>query len=1177
MVNIKKNHDKNSKESADILIAWIREYAKTRIDSRLADERGAFPPHVFLDLGNQGFFGMHVSKKYGGLGLKSYDLLRVIEQVAAIDLTLSILVIEAVQGAHTLENYASENLKNKYLPQLASGRIFVAGAMTESAAGSNPRAMKATATSDGNNGFLLRGSKRWVGMGSWATVIAVYVQEFDAENNWIGMSGFLVPQGAEGLHIAAEAQTMGIKSIGKYTIHLDNVKVTQEALLGCSGDGMEIAQDNMMYIRLCLAAASIGAMKRSAQLMYRYAERRTIATGQLLENPMTIVSLSKLTAVIHGIENLVYLVGDFLDKDPETVPEEALVAIKILASEYLGWTVDKLVQMLGARGYEESNGISKMFRDARTFRIFEGPTEALTMYIGSRMQASNFSFQNFLCNVLQQKELFNEIINVIKEIKQHYQKNKTNFFEKPFLLDYCIQAAVGDIVSHGLLLATMEYMTQKNSSGDNARTLIWAREKFDFIIQKSFTCSPAEKVLIYPEQLNNLISKYENTIGDVEQTRISQEISLDPLLQSHFDVFLENQDSIRLLSQDIASSDQSNRLSKIELQQLLQWAAIEKNSSYPDICVHKLFELQAENTPDSIAVAYHENALSYNELNIRANRLAHLLIKNGISSDKVVAIYLERSVDMIVGVLAILKAGGAYLSLDPHYPAERLQFMLQDSESEIILTQKKLANEAFLENKNIMLMDEIEDLLALESGQNIPSILKTESVAYIIYTSGSTGKSKGVMMPHQALTNLICWHKEKVKGKRNVLQFTTLSFDMSFLEIFSALSSGGTLVLISEQERLDVFSFAKIVKQHKVEQLTLSVPFLRVLAESKINLQHLSTLEEIIVAGEQIKVSLALITFFSQLPKCKLLNYYGPSETHVVTAYEFPNNPANWPSYPPIGRPITHAKILILDENLQQVPIGVTGEIYIGGISLSRGYKNRDTLTQEQFITDIYSENPKDRLYRTGDFAKYLPDGNIIFIGRKDEQVKISGFRIELKEIEAHIAQYTGVKDAVVLVKTNATMQKHLEAFFVSEFAINDQYIEQLRSFLKSQLPAYMVPTVFNAIPQMPLTPSGKVDKMALEKTTSSSSELLDNIQKPVTDTEKKLVEIFEDFFKLSLDLNCSFISMGGNSLLAMSISSKLYEECSVEIPACTILSTPTIAEIAKHIDVLKAEHRVGI
>ena len=467
----------SSKKTADNLINWIRQYAALHIDSTMVDEKHCFPPHVFADLGNQGFFGMHISQKYGGLELQTYDMLRVIEQVAAIDLTLTTVLIESIQGAHTLEKYASEPMKNHYLHQLAEGRIFTAGAMTESAAGSNPRAMKSVAISDNENGWLLSGSKRWVGMGASATIIAIYVQQFDSNNNWLGMSGFLVPQGTEGLRIGPDALTMGIRGFSKNTIYMDNIRVSSEHLLGKSGGGMEIAQDNMMYIRLCLGAASVGAMKRCVQLMSRYANQRSIATGKLIENPVTLCRLSEMTAVIVAIDNFIYLISSAYDEDSSLVPEEAFVVSKILGSEYLGWMADLLVQTLGARGYEEASGISKLYRDARVFRIFEGPTEALNMYIGSRVLAKNGSLENFISNTLNQKQFFDEIKQAVGAVNKHCLSNKCDLFAKPFAVNYWAQALVGEIISYGLLSAGVEYSLLKNQSKQLQRASLWVRNK----------------------------------------------------------------------------------------------------------------------------------------------------------------------------------------------------------------------------------------------------------------------------------------------------------------------------------------------------------------------------------------------------------------------------------------------------------------------------------------------------------------------------------------------------------------------------------------------------------------------------------------------------------------------------------------------------------------------------
>lgn len=1170
--------ENNSKKSANKLINWIRQYAPLHIDSHMADEQRTFPPHVFSDMGNQGFFGIHISRQYGGLELNTSDMLRVIEQVAAIDLTLGVLIIESVQGAHTLENYASDSMKNQYLNLLATGRIFTAGAMSESEAGSNPRAMKSVAVPDKENGWLLKGGKRWVGMGASAGVIAIYVHQLDSNDNWLGMSGFLVPQGAPGLSIGLDSPTLGIRGFSKNKITMDNIEVSTEHLLGKVGEGMEIAQDNMMYIRLCLAGAAVGAMKRCTQLMYRYAERRNIATGQLLENPVTLVRLSEITAVIEALDHFVYLVSGFYDTDPASVPEEAFVVSKILGSEYLGWVADQAVQMLGARGYEESSDVAKIYRDARAFRIIEGPTEALNMYIGSRILAKNSILEFFISSMLNQKQLFDEIRLNVDKINANCLSNKNGLFCNPFSVNYWAQALVGDIIIYGLFLAGIQYSYTQTKSDSLQRSLLWARDKYHEVVQKALTFSLGEKVTIPSSQLRDVISAYVDKIGNLDQTRIGKDYQVDTLLQCNRVMDAEEpvlHKGHELFSKKLlnlaVNQEQSRVVNEEEQYQLLhKWNNVEKDFGQPNLYVHHLFEEQVMKTPQAIAVVYQDKSITYAELNAQANKVAHYLQKAGIGKDKLVAIYFERSIEMIVGLLGILKSEGAYLPLDYSYPDRNLKFMLEDSGASIILSQRNLSCDFPFDSVKTIFIEDVLEKNSPEMEKNISSDVNSENTAYVIYTSGSTGQPKGVMLPHRALANLITWHTGKIKEKRNVLQFTTLNFDMSFIEIFSALASGGTLTLISEQDRLDLPSFAKILKDYSVEQLVISVPFLKNLVDSQIDKGYFDSLKEIIIAGEQLIVTPLILAFFNQLSSCKLLNYYGPSETHVVTAYEFPENRSDWPDYPPIGQVISNSKILILDDEKQLVPVGALGELYIGGACLAKGYINRSELTHEKFIPDRWSEQPGALLYRSGDCGKYLPDGNLVFLGRKDEQLKIRGYRIEPQEIEWHLLKYPGIKEAVIIAKKNIYTDKHLEAYVVIEGSVRDDFINDIYAFLQDRLPPHMLPSVFNIIESMPLTNSGKIDRIALEKYDDSIVYSVNKVIQPNTDTEKEIVFIMEDIFKVRIGINNSFFSIGGNSLLAMQIISKLRDKFSVDVPAHCILSDPTIADTAKRIDLLR-------
>ena len=1167
-----------SKEIADQLIHWLREYAALRIDSLLIDSQGCFPPHIYFDFGKKGFFGLHVSRKYGGLELETSDMLRVIEQIAAIDLTLCTVVIECVQGAHTLEKYASKSMKNRYLPELAEGRIFTAGAMTESGAGSNPRAMKSVAIPDNKHGWLLKGSKRWVGMGSSADVIAVYVQQLDADNNWLGMSGFLVPQGAEGLEIGPESPTMGLRGFSKNTIHMDNIKVTSEHLLGKIGNGMEIAQDNMMYIRLCLAAASIGTMKHCVQLMYRYAERRTIATGRLAENPVTMVRLSEMTAIVDALDNFVYLVSRFFDKDPSHVPEEMLVVAKVLGSEYLGMTADNLVQMLGARGYEEASGVSKIFRDVRAFRIFEGPSEALLMYIGSRILEENTCLDFFVREILQEPQLFDEIKFAVNQVNAHCLANKNSSFSKQFTKHYWAQSLVGEILAYGLVLCGLEYSIKVGATDDLLRAREWTRNKYNNVVQSALTGLLGEKVLLKSSQLKELIYKYTDAIGNIEQSRKTQDVFIDCLLTNNQQVDTHESGSLvehesyqsENLEKEEAAEDGKVVATEAERQQLLhEWNNVENGVIRPDIGVHHLFEEQAIKTPESIALVYQEESITYHELNARANRVAHFLKTKGVTRNILVAIYMERSLEMIIGLLGILKAGGGYLPLDPHYPKEAIQFMFNDSECKMILSHKRLKKSIPFEAKQVLFY---EDISSDSNPDTLASQMSTDDMFYVIYTSGSSGQPKGVVLPHKALANLIMWHRENISEKRNVLQFTSLNFDMSILEIFSALSSGGTLTLISEQERMDLCKLAAIIKNNGVQQLMIPVSFLKSLTATNVDKNHFDGIKEIIVAGEQVTVTQEMLSFFNYCKSCRLLNYYGPSETHVVTAYKFPKKTDDWPAYPPIGQSISNTKIMILNDEMRIVPIGTLGEIYIGGVALAKGYLNRDSLTKERFIDDPWGDSQGEKLYKTGDYGKYLPDGNILFIGRKDNQIKIRGFRIELQEIEANLTKFPGIEEAVVIVKNGIIGDKYLEAFLVINSAHKNDLFDGISTFLKDKLPPQMIPSTFHVIDKMPLTSSGKINRIALEnfeKDSINYSRNFSHIAHATTSTEKILVEIMEDFFKIHVGINYSFTSIGGNSLLAMQIVSKIRDKFSVDLPAYSVLSDPSIADTAKRIDAL--------
>ncbi|MBW4666623.1 MAG: amino acid adenylation domain-containing protein [Cyanomargarita calcarea GSE-NOS-MK-12-04C] len=600
---------------------------------------------------------------------------------------------------------------------------------------------------------------------------------------------------------------------------------------------------------------------------------------------------------------------------------------------------------------------------------------------------------------------------------------------------------------------------------------------------------------------------------------------------------------------------------------LVEWN--DTRVDYPEKCIYQLFEEQVAKTPDAVAVVFGSEKLTYQELNSRANQLAHHLQTLGVGPEVLVGICVERSLDMIVGILAILKAGGAYVPLDPAYPQERLAYMLSNATVSVLLTQQKLVEQ--LPNcEQVVCLDTDSEIISAQIKDNLLVGVKPENLAYVIYTSGSTGKPKGVAMSNRSLVNLLLWQMENsqvsIEGK--TLQFAPISFDVSFQEIFSTWCSGGTLVLISEDVRRDARALLRLLTETGVERIFLPFVALQQLAEVATSFELFpTTLCEIITAGEQLQMTTSLTNFLTRLPDCRLENQYGPSESHVVTAFTLKGSANSWSALPPIGRPIANTQIYILDLQGQPVPIGVPGELHIGGLGLAREYLNRPELTAQKFILSPFDKSNSACLYKTGDQARYLPDGNIEFLGRIDNQVKIRGFRIELGEIETTLTAQPQVKEAVVIVREDIPGKKRLVAYIVQTHITSPSSIQnQLRNFLKHQLPDYMVPSAFMLLDALPLTPSGKVDRRALPAPCVIND--TETFVTASTPTEEAIATIWGDVLGLKqVGIHDNFFELGGHSLLATQVISRLRQTWKMELPLRRLFEKPTVAELAQSID----------
>ncbi|MEW6736493.1 MAG: amino acid adenylation domain-containing protein, partial [Acidobacteriota bacterium] len=607
-------------------------------------------------------------------------------------------------------------------------------------------------------------------------------------------------------------------------------------------------------------------------------------------------------------------------------------------------------------------------------------------------------------------------------------------------------------------------------------------------------------------------------------------------------------------------------LTEIECQQLL----VEWNNTtieYPyDKCIHKLFEEQVAYTPTAIAITFKQQQLSYQELNARANQLAHYLISLGIQPEMLVGVCLDRSLEMIVALLGILKVGGVYLPLDPSYPKDRLAFMLADAQVDILLTEEKLIGQLSGYDVQLICMDKDWQLITQHSTEKVVCDVESDNLCYVIYTSGSTGKPKGVLIEHQGLSNLVQQQTKTFQLDREsrVLQFASLSFDASIFEMVMSLSCGGRLYLESKEQLLPGPDLLEFLQRESITIVTLTPSALAVLPEGE-----LAELETVIVAGEECRAELVARWSVGR----RFYNLYGPTETTIWATMARCEVVKGKPS---IGRPIANTQVYILDKELQPAPIGVAGELCIGGVGLARGYLNRADLTADKFIPNPFSSETGTRLYRTGDLARYLPDGNIEYLGRIDQQVKLRGYRIELAEIETVLKQHSLVKDAIVIAREDEPGEKRLVAYLVAETGASVTATE-CQAHLRERLPEYMIPSHCVMLERMPLTTSGKVDRKALPMPARVRSELGQEYVAARNGIEEILVGIYAEVLKLErVGIHDNFFELGGHSLLATQLMSRVRDTFRIEIALRNLFEYPTVAGLAKKLESLN-EERVGL
>ncbi|HEY9749091.1 MAG TPA: amino acid adenylation domain-containing protein [Allocoleopsis sp.] len=607
---------------------------------------------------------------------------------------------------------------------------------------------------------------------------------------------------------------------------------------------------------------------------------------------------------------------------------------------------------------------------------------------------------------------------------------------------------------------------------------------------------------------------------------------------------------------------------------LIDWN--QTQTDYPKFhSIHELFEAQVAKLPEAIAVQFGNQFFTYQALNQGSNQLAHYLQKLGVGAKAFVGVCLDRSSEMVAALLGILKAGAAYVPLDPTYPLERLRFMLADAQISVLLTQTQYQAQFQDCPTQVVCLDQVWTAIAQESQENLPNLITAEDLAYVVYTSGSTGQPKGVMVPQRAVTRLVCNtnYIQICPGDR-IAQVSNISFDAATFEIWGALLNGAQLVGIDREVSLSPLEFAATLHQQQIDILFLTTALFNQVAREVPTAFH--GLRYLLFGGEVADLQQVKAVLQAGVPQ-HLLHVYGPTEsTTFATWYEVQTLPETATSLP-IGRSVTNTQLYILDAHLQPVPIGVKGELYIGGDGLATGYLNQTELTAERFISPssfiLHSITTQKQatsfilLYKTGDLARYLPDGNIEFLGRSDHQVKLRGFRIELGEVETALQQHSQVQAAIAMLQSSQTHGQSLVAYVVPSQKPAPTPSD-LRNFLKTKLPEHMIPTAIALLETLPLTPNGKVDRRALPAVSFNHQERETAAQAPQTETEQKLATIWVRLLGLSqVGIHDNFFELGGHSLLATQLMSRIRDALQVELPLRSLFEAPTIADLAKQIE----------
>ncbi|MEO8110617.1 MAG: amino acid adenylation domain-containing protein [Ginsengibacter sp.] len=822
---------------------------------------------------------------------------------------------------------------------------------------------------------------------------------------------------------------------------------------------------------------------------------------------------------------------------------------------------------------EQQRKLLDGIEEATKIRLHHLTIAALFIYFGKTSKESTFNF-GIPVHKRGSKEARN-IVGMFSGIMPY-----KNSFRKDITLT--------DLLKEILSTQKEDYKYQNYLVGDLARALKVRPDEgylFDVVINYkllNFELSFSEELETSVHELTNEFMKYPlqlcwQDFGKQQPLKLQLDYGTAYFTRKEIELFAQR--FIFILSQFPQSF--TKEIGNIDIippaeKELISQFTQGEERLYPEKNIIELFEEQVLKTPGETALIFEEETLTYHQLNERSNQLAKFLQGKGVKEEAFVPICIERSLEMSIGILGILKAGGAYVPIDPEYPADRIEYILEDTAASIILCNDKSKSILpAIENCDVISLDGDWEMIGEQPVSNVQNSLAFHNAAYVIYTSGSTGKPKGVINEHGGIANRLNWAQDyfTLTAGDVVLQKTSFSFDVSVWELIWPLLTGAKLVLAKPGGHRDNDYLKQIIDRHSITMLHF-VPSMLGVFLPDVNEGECNSINKVLCSGEALNPTHANL-FRHKLPNAELHNLYGPTEAAIDVSYwSLDNSMEEDIKLVPIGKPVANTQLYILDSEYKPSPIGVPGEINIGGVQVARGYLNKPELTKEKFIEDSFSEKSNSCLYKTGDLGRWLPDGNIEYLGRIDDQVKIRGFRIELGEIESVLQQHEMIHQVAVTARENADGNKQLLAYVVAEKAFDKQVIN---AYLKNKLPEYMIPALFIELKELPLTSSGKVDKKALP-VPDGSENLSNKYEEPSTEMERQLVQVWQEILGVEkIGINDNFFELGGHSLNAMQLTSRLHKLLNIKIDIGKIFANPSVKALASVLSLESKDNYIPI